>query len=188
MMWLSRQINRHESRPNLPISINNWSFTYQLDWWMGGWLKPWATHHVKRSERIFGIYTEVCTCSHLRKYFIVWQFSMPEMSELSRQFWTFDALSCWFVRVRTGSEKSVKVVLAVKSQWNWAHGEKLGKCQWIWLVGSENDKRELNLSPNWCKMCGPWTNNTEPIGQRHRVHFSYRNHNFDYKVFNNHYR
>ena len=48
-------------------------------------------------------------------------------------------------RVPTGSEKSVKTVLVVKSQRNWVHSEKSVKCQWIWLVGSENEKRELNL-------------------------------------------
>ena len=43
-----------------------------------------------------------------------------------------------------GSEKSAKL----GSQWS----------QRIWLVGSENDKRELNSIPKLCKMYGPQIN------------------------------
>ena len=69
-----------------------------------------------------------------------------------------DHLSQVTNRVRTGSEKSMKTVLAVKNQGNWAPKEKSVKSQQIWLVDSENDMGELNLIPKWCEMCGPQIN------------------------------
>ncbi len=66
------------------------------------------------------------------------------------------------------------------------------RSQWIWLVGSENDKRErerVDCMPQL--MQDVWSLNkhdTDPIGWRHSVQFSYHVHNCDFKILNNHYK
>ncbi len=83
------------------------------------------------------------TCAQwpIRKYFQFWE-KFARVILVGQTTMFFISLESSFNRVPTGSEKSVKTMLAVKSQRNWAHSKKSVKClriltcgEWKWWHG-----------------------------------------------------